>query len=92
MHLKTAVLVVAFAACDAFATPISRSPYAVKETHFAPAGWTKQERSHGGKTIQLQIGLKQGHFDELHRHLQEGMAFGIIHQSKIWQVLIVGSV
>lgn len=36
-----------------------------------PLGWTKQERSHGGKTIQLQIGLKQGRFDELDRHLQE---------------------
>lgn len=92
MHLKTTVLVVAFVACDVFSTPISRSPYVVKETHFVPLGWTKQERSHGGKTIQLQIGLKQGRFDELDRHLQEGMALRTRYQSKIRQVLIVGSV
>lgn len=71
MHFTNAVLA-AVAACDVLATPIAGSPYVVKETHFVPNEWSKQERSHGGKTIQLQIGLKQGRFDELDRHLYEG--------------------
>ncbi|KAF2132361.1 tripeptidyl-peptidase 1 precursor [Dothidotthia symphoricarpi CBS 119687] len=67
----TAALLAALAA-HALATPIQgRSPYVVKETHFVPQEWTKLERSHGTKTIQLQIGLKQGRFDELDRHLHE---------------------
>ncbi|OAL52778.1 tripeptidyl-peptidase 1 precursor [Pyrenochaeta sp. DS3sAY3a] len=62
----------AIAARETLATPISaRSPYVVKETHFVPKEWTKLERAHGDKTIQLQIGLKQGRFDELDRHLHE---------------------
>jgi tripeptidyl-peptidase-1 len=71
MHFTTAALA-AFAAGNVLATPIARSPYVVKETHFVPSQWSKQERSHGGKTIQLQIGLKQGKFEELDRHLHEG--------------------
>jgi hypothetical protein len=72
MFFTFAVLVATLAARDVIATPISRSPYVVKETHFVPKEWSKQGRSHGGKTIQLQIGLKQGRFDELDRHLYEG--------------------
>lgn len=72
MHFTIAVLTAAIAARDVLATPIARSPYVLKETHFVPREWTKLDRSHGGKTIQLQIGLKQGRFDELDRHLHEG--------------------
>lgn len=72
MHLNISVFLAAVTAGNAFAKPIARSPYVVKETHHVPPEWTKQERSHGQKTIQLQIGLKQGRFDELDRHLQEG--------------------
>jgi tripeptidyl-peptidase-1 len=73
MHIFASVLLAAFAASDALASPIqARSPYVVKETHFVPKEWTKLERAHGGKTIQLQIGLKQGKFEELDRHLHEG--------------------
>jgi tripeptidyl-peptidase-1 len=71
MHFSNAILA-AISACYVLATPIARSPYVVKETHFVPNEWSRQERSHGGKTIQLQIGLKQGRFDELDRHLYEG--------------------
>jgi tripeptidyl-peptidase-1 len=71
MQLTVAFL--AAIASQALATPIARSSYEVKETHFVPKDWKKLERSHGGKTIQLQIGLKQGQFDELDRHLYEGM-------------------
>jgi tripeptidyl-peptidase-1 len=70
MQLTVAFL--AAIASQALATPIARSPYQVRETHYVPKGWQTLERSHGGKTIQLQIGLKQGRFHELDRHLSEG--------------------
>ena len=74
MQIKSAFVAAAILAfCDALATPISaRSPYVVKETHYVPKEWQKQDRAHGGKTISLQIGLKQGRFEELDRHLHEG--------------------
>lgn len=68
-----ALLAAAIAAQTALASPIrARSPYAVKEKHYAPAEWTKLGRAHGDHTVQLQIGLKQGNMDELLRHLSEG--------------------
>ncbi|KAE8822391.1 hypothetical protein PTNB73_08864 [Pyrenophora teres f. teres] len=70
MHF-TNVFIAAIAACNALATPIARSPYSIKETHFVPDEWSKQERTNAQNTVQLQIGLKQGRFDELDRHLQE---------------------
>jgi tripeptidyl-peptidase-1 len=74
MQIVASLLLAAIAARDALASPIqARSPYVVKETHFVPREWTKLDRAHGGKKIQLQIGLKQGRFDELDRHLYEGM-------------------
>lgn len=74
MQIKSAFVAAAILAfCDALATPIrARSPYVVKETHFVPKEWQKQDRAHGGNTISLQIGLKQGRFEELDRHLYEG--------------------
>jgi tripeptidyl-peptidase-1 len=74
MQIKSAFVAAAILAfCDALATPLSaRSPYVVKETHYVPKEWQKQDRAHGGKTISLQIGLKQGRFEELDRHLHEG--------------------
>lgn len=49
-----------------------RSPYAVKETHFPPTKWTKLGPAPTDQVINLQIGLKQSHFDKLERHLLEG--------------------
>lgn len=72
MHLLTIAALVATFAHEALTSPIAHSPYVVKETHFVPKDWQMLERAHGGKTIQLQIGLKQGRFDELDRHLHEG--------------------
>ncbi|KAF2110282.1 peptidase S8/S53 domain-containing protein [Lophiotrema nucula] len=66
------LLSAAFAASAVLANPIrARSPYSVKETHFAPREWKKLDRADGESVIQLQIGLKQGNFDELERHLYE---------------------
>lgn len=71
--LSSALLAAALAAQAIIASPMrARSPYAVKETHYAPREWTKLERANGGSLVQLQIGLKQGKMDELLRHLDEG--------------------
>ena len=57
----SALLAATMAAQAVVATPIrARTPYEVKETHYAPREWTKLERANGAKTVQLQIGLKQG--------------------------------
>jgi len=60
-------LLAVWAAHEAVATP-----YRVKETHRVPDAWQRLGASHGGRTIQLQIGLKQARFEELDRHLNEG--------------------
>ncbi|KAF2877250.1 tripeptidyl-peptidase 1 precursor [Massariosphaeria phaeospora] len=73
MRRFTSTVLCAVAAAQAvLAGPIrARSSYAQKETHFVPRGWTKLDRADGDHTIQLQIGLKQGNFGELDRHLNE---------------------
>ena len=69
----SALLSAAIAAHAALATPVrARSAYSVKEKHYVPRSWTKLERANGQNRIELQIGLKQGNFDELERHLYEG--------------------
>lgn len=50
----------------------SRSPYAVKDTHYVPRRWTAVGPAPADHQIRLQIGLKQGQFSELERHLYEG--------------------
>jgi len=58
------------------ASPITvkaRSPYAVKETHGVPNRWRNVGPPNQSHIINLQIGLKQGNFEELERHLYEGM-------------------
>ncbi|KAF2192127.1 subtilisin-like protein [Zopfia rhizophila CBS 207.26] len=65
------LLSAALSAPAVFAGPIARSPYVVKETHNPPREWTKLGRAKGDNVIQLQIGLKQGNFEELERLLYE---------------------
>lgn len=56
-------------------TPVrSRTPYNVKETHSAPSKWTKLGRAPPQHKLHLKIGLKQNNFEELSRHLNEGIA------------------
>ena len=73
----SALLAAAMAAQAAVATPIrARTPYEVKETHFAPREWSKMERANGGKMVQLQIGLKQGNM--VGKLTPRNMSFGPI--------------
>jgi tripeptidyl-peptidase-1 len=68
------LLTVAIAAQTVFGTPIqSRTAYAVKETHRAPRKWTQLGRAPREKMLYLHIGVKQGQFGELERHLNEGV-------------------
>ncbi|KAF2089662.1 tripeptidyl peptidase-like protein [Saccharata proteae CBS 121410] len=54
------------------ASPVRpRSNYALKEHHFVPRSWERVGPAPGKHVIDLHIGLKQGQFDELERHLYE---------------------
>lgn len=44
----------------------------VKETHPVPRGWRRTARANAAHNVNLQIGLKQGNFNELERSLYEG--------------------
>ncbi|KAF4624138.1 hypothetical protein G7Y89_g14035 [Cudoniella acicularis] len=71
MFCFATLLSIAVAAKAVTASPIrSRTPYSVKETHFVPRGWRQVEDAPQG-LINLNIGLKQGQFEELDRHLYE---------------------
>jgi tripeptidyl-peptidase-1 len=50
------------------------SSYAVKERHHVPQQWAQVGPAPAWHLIELQVGLKQGGFDELETHLYEGMA------------------
>ena len=68
------LLTVAVAAQAVFGSPVqSRTAYAVKETHRAPRKWTRMGRAPGDTMLNLQIGVTQGQFGELERHLYEGV-------------------
>ncbi|KAK6828442.1 hypothetical protein PG987_011783 [Apiospora arundinis] len=72
-HFAVALLAL-LAPSAVVASPIkarSSTAYQVKETHFVPRGWKKVERASADQVINLQIGLKQGNFEELERHLYE---------------------
>jgi tripeptidyl-peptidase-1 len=70
--LAASVLLTAAIAQAVLATPIARSTYAVKETHYVPRRWTQKGRAPKDQMLALQIGVKQGDFEELERHLYEG--------------------
>ena len=65
------------------ASPLrTHSPYVVKDNHPLPTGWEIIARAPSEEIIHLQIGLKHGRFDELERHLYEGIAFLTLNQQE----------
>lgn len=64
-------LTVIFAALISASPVRIRSPFAMKETHPVPRGWSKVSEAPPDHVINLQIGLKLCQFDELERHLYE---------------------
>jgi tripeptidyl-peptidase I len=74
MFVLSALLSATIGIQAVFSSPIrARTPYRVKETHFVPRKWTQRSRAPGSHMIHMQIGLKQSQFDELERHLYEGI-------------------
>jgi tripeptidyl-peptidase-1 len=83
---RSIFLSAAVAAQTILGTPIrARTEYSVKETYPIPRGWSPAGRAPGNHMLHLQIGLKQENFDELERHLYEGIfayyicAHAVIH-------------
>lgn len=72
-----ASILLAVLAPAVLATPVARSTYAVKETHYVPRKWVQKGRAPKNQMLALQIGVKQGDFDELERHLYEGMLWSM---------------
>ena len=68
-------LIALLSAGAAVASPLHgrSSAYAVKETHAIPRRWTVVSAAPADHVIKLDIALAQGQFDELHRHLYEGV-------------------
>jgi hypothetical protein len=48
--------------------------YAVKEVHNPSKQWTRIKDAPGDSKLTLRIGLKMDRWDELERHLDEGMS------------------
>jgi hypothetical protein len=71
----TVFLTAVLAAQSAVASAVirSRTSYAVKERHNVPRKWKRVARAPSEGIINLNIALKQSQFDELERHLYEGM-------------------
>jgi tripeptidyl-peptidase-1 len=87
MFVITTLLSAAVGIQAVFASPIrARTPYSVKETHFVPHKWIRRGRAPGSHMIQMQIGLKQSQFDELERHLYEGITKPFRNRAnRVWE-------
>lgn len=64
-------LVLLLAAATAASPLRPRANYRLKEAFHVPRSWSRVARAPSDHVINLQIGLKQGQFDELERHLYE---------------------
>ncbi|TVY20310.1 Tripeptidyl-peptidase SED2 [Lachnellula arida] len=69
MHHRIFAPIVLATLC--FASCAHSTPYSIKERHPVPDGWSLLRRAPRQGEIKLQIGLKQGQFHELERHLNE---------------------
>jgi tripeptidyl-peptidase-1 len=68
------MLLAALFAAYSIASPTrSRALYAVKETHPVPGKWTRVGPAPENRLLRLQIGLTQGRFHELEKHLYQGI-------------------
>jgi tripeptidyl-peptidase-1 len=71
-------LVAGLLASGSYASPIqSKSPYAVKDSHFVPSKWRQVAPAPSTHNIDLRIAIKQNSFDDLERHLYEGKSHHI---------------
>lgn len=74
MHLHSVSLALLAASTTILTSPLrSRTEYAVKDTHIVPSKWYEVGPAPPDTLLHLHISLKQSQFDELERHLYEGM-------------------
>lgn len=65
-------------ACSAYGRAVQqRSAFAVKDSHHVPKRWKHVGYPEPDHTIALRIGLKQGSFLELERHLCKNQFLGL---------------
>lgn len=75
MHIPSVSFALLAASTSILSSPLrSRIEYAVKDTHNIPSKWYEVGPAPSDKLLHLHIGLKQSQFDELERHLYEGMS------------------
>lgn len=75
MHLRSVSFGLLAASTCILSSPLrSRTEYAVKDTHKVPRKWHEVGSAPENKLLHLHIGLKQSQFDELERHLYEGIS------------------
>ena len=74
------ILIAALSLLSCFQAPLvgagpvtRRSDFVVKDYHRVPRGWTNLGPAPTDHLIRLTIGLSQSRFDELERHLYEGI-------------------
>lgn len=69
----SALLTLALGATSVLGGPVlSRSTYAVKGSHPVPQGWRQASKAPSDHELELRIGLTQGDFKGLEKHLFEG--------------------
>lgn len=79
-RLQLALLSVVFFSLNCLqsvsANPVRpRTDYAVKDFHPAPRAWSNIGSPSGDHMISLSLGLTQSRFEELERHLYEGVLY-----------------
>ena len=84
-HLHLVPLALLAASTTILSSPLrSRTDYAVKDTHKVPSKWYEVGQAPAHALLHLHIGLKQSQFDDLERHLYEGMSgwLSILHYAQ----------
>lgn len=72
-HFHALALALLFALDGARGSPLqTHSTYALKDSHRVPLSWLQKGSASPTQLVTLQIGLKQGRFDELERQLYQG--------------------
>lgn len=69
--MRSSALLAAVGGASVLASPVARSTYSVKGSHPVPRGWRQLERAPTDHKMELRIGLTQGDFKGLEKHLYE---------------------
>ena len=67
--MRLSALLATFGGVSVLASPVARSTYSVKGSHPVPKGWRAFDRAPADHKVELRIGLTQGDFKGLEKHL-----------------------